>query len=145
MGVSMNYMKQVAQMWGVELGEEFRVVNDCYLYKLDDKGLYFLAYDNKWKMDYLTLTRILNGKAKIIKKAILNDVEREYLSNIIKPFRDIVTSVIKFDHCKYEYIAIKYRSFDEYIGTVRFPDFKKGTIYKSMELDKKYTLEELGL
>ena len=141
----MNYMEQVAQMLGIKIGEEFRIVNDSYLYKLDDKGLYFLANDDKWKKDYLTLTRILNGKAMIIKKPILYDVEREYLSAFIKPFSDIVTSVNKFDSGKYEYIAIKYRSIDEYIGTVRLPSFKKDTMYKGMEVNKHYSLEELGL
>lgn len=132
-------------MLGVELGEQFRIVNDAYLYKLDDKGLYFLANDDMWKIDYLTLTRILNGKARIIKKSILDEAEKEYLRNVIKPFRDMVTSVIKFDSDKYEYIAIRYRGIEEYIGTVRFPSLKKDTMYKGMELNKKYTLEELGL
>lgn len=141
----MNYMKQLAQMLGVELGEQFRIVNDAYLYKLDDKGLYFLANDDMWKIDYLTLTRILNGKARIIKKSILDEAEKEYLRNVIKPFRDMVTSVIKFDSDKYEYIAIRYRGIEEYIGTVRFPSLKKDTMYKGMELNKKYTLEELEL
>ena len=141
----MNYMEQVAQMLEIKIGEEFRIVNDSYLYKLDDKGLYFLANDDKWKKDYLTLTRILNGKAIIIKKPILYDVEREYLSAFIKPFRDMVTSVNKFDSGKYEYIAIKYRSIEEYIGTVRLPSFKKDTMYKGMEVNKHYSLEELGL
>lgn len=53
-------MKQIAQMLEIKIGEEFRIVNDCCIYKLDDKGLYFLANDDKWKIDYLTLTRILN-------------------------------------------------------------------------------------
>ena len=141
----MNYMAQVAQMLGVEMGQEFRVVNDCYLYKLDDKGLYFLAKDNKWKIDYLTLTRILNGKAMIMKSPILDEAEKEYLSAFIKPFSDMVTSIIKLDSGKYEYIAIKYRGIEEYIGTVRFPSFKKDTMYKGMEANKLYSLEELEL
>ena len=141
----MNYMKKLAQMLGVELGEQFRIVNDAYLYKLDVKGLYFLANDDMWKIDHLILTRILNGKARIIKKSILDEAEKEYLRNVIKPFRDVVTSVIKFDSDKYEYIAIRYRGIEEYIGTVRLPAFKKGTMYKGMAEDKAYSLNELEL
>ena len=138
-------MAQVAQMLGVEMGQEFRVVNDCYLYKLDDKGLYFLAKDNKWKIDYLTLTRILNGKAMIMKSPILDEAEKEYLSAFIKPFRDKVISIYKLDTENYECIVIKYRNISGYTMTMCFPDFKKGTMYKGMEAEKRYSLNDLGL
>lgn len=142
----MNYMEQVAQMLEIKIGEEFRIVNDCCIYKLDDKGLYFLANDDKWKIDYLTLTRILNGKAMIIKKPILDDIERRYLGNIIKPFRDRVVSIIKYDdYDRCEYIVIKYRNINGYTGRMYFPAFEKDTMYKGMKANKKYTLEELEL
>lgn len=141
----MNYMKRVAQMWGVELGKEFRIVNDSYLYKLDDKGLYFLANDNKWKIDYLTLTRILNGKAMIMKSPILAEAEKEYLVNVIKPFREQVDDIRKLDNGTYEYIAISLRNIDGYTMIMYFPRFKTGTMYKGMEVGKAYSLNELGL
>ena len=138
----MNYMEQVAKMLGVEIGEEFRVVNDSCLYKLDDKGLYFLATDDKWKIDYFTLTSILNGKAMIIKKPILDDVEREYLSNVIKPFRDRIEYIIKNSaYSPIEWITIKYKDG----GATNLPLFEKGTMYQGMEVNKKYSLEDLGL
>lgn len=77
---------------------------------------------------------------------ILDDAEKKYLSNFIKPFRDeikfiklpfygclnaIYTCVRMYDNCGNE--------------IVRLPNFKVGTMYKGMELDRKYTLEELGL
>ena len=135
-------MEQVAKMLGVEIGEEFRVVNDSCLYKLDDKGLYFLATDDKWKIDYFTLTSILNGKAMIIKKPILDDVEREYLSNVIKPFRDRIEYIIKNSaYSPIEWITIKYKDG----GATNLPLFEKGTMYQGMEVNKKYSLEDLGL
>ena len=143
----MNYMEQVAKMLGVEIGEEFRVVNDSCLYKLDDKGLYFQATDDKWKIDYFTLTSILNGKAMIIKKPILDDVEKEYLSNVVKPFRDKVTGVIKWGKeigKGLEYIVVIYTDDCKERG-MGFPCFKEGTMYKGMEPNKEYTLEDLGL
>jgi len=30
-------------------------------------------------------------------------------------------------------------------GIISFPNFKKGTMYKGMEVYKEYSLEELGL
>lgn len=142
----MNYMEQVAQMLGIKIGEEFRIVNDPCLYKLDDKGLYFLENDDKWKIDYLTLTKIMNGKEMIIKKPILDEAEREYLSNIIKPFRDRVVSIVKYDdYDRCECIVIKYRNINGYTGRMYFPAFEKDTMYKGMKANKKYTLEDMGL
>lgn len=136
----MNYMEQVAQMLEIKIGEEFRIVNDRYIYKLDDKGLYFLANDDKWKIDYLTLTRILNGKAMIIKKTILYDVEREYLRNVIKPFRDEIVYICKVCYADREWILIKMKK-----DALSFPCFEVGTKYKGMKANKEYTLEELEL
>ena len=78
---------------------------------------------------------------------ILTKEEKEYLSAVIKPFRDKVKNIIKFScamnsHC---YIDIVY---DDTWGkdmTIVMPPFKKNTMYKNMELGKKYTLKELGL
>lgn len=76
----------------------------------------------------------------IVEKEILDDKEKEYLSNVIKPFRDKVEYIVKKDCYPEEYISISLS--DENID---FPNFKKGTMYKGMEKDKRYTLEELGL
>lgn len=141
----MNYMEQVAKMLGVEIGEELRVVNDCYLYKLVDKGLYFLANDNKWKIDYLTLTRILNGKAMILKSPILDEAEKEYLSAVINPFRDRVISIGKCNCYEYEYIVIKYLDIGKNEGHIYLPCFEIGTMYKGMEAGKEYSLGDLRL
>ena len=83
---------------------------------------------------------------------ILDKVEKEYLRNVIKPFKNNIQYIIKQagqDHSDYEYITIFINSItntdwldQEYIV---FPYFKKGTMYKNMEIGKKYTLEELGL
>lgn len=140
-------MEQVAQMLGIKIGEEFRIVNDPCLYKLDDKGLYFLENDDMWKINYLTLTKIMNGKAMIIKKSILDEAEREYLSNFIKPFRDRVGVITKFNCGDYEKLMIEVKIMNskyKYDGCC-LPRFKNGTMYKGMELNKGYTLEELGL
>ena len=77
-------------------------------------------------------------------KEILDAEEKEYLSNIIKPFRDRVTKIAKFEDSKdrqKEYIIIYIK--DD--CAIILPNFKKNTMYQNMELDERYTLEELGL
>ena len=74
---------------------------------------------------------------------ILDDVEKAYLSAVIKPFRKDVKYIKKMDFVirAKEYLLIKMRD----LSTAGLPLFEKETMYKGMEVDKKYTLEELGL
>ena len=74
-------------------------------------------------------------------KEILDKKEKEYLSAVIRPFKGRVDYIKKFDITGKEFICI-YLKNDEDID---LPFFKKGTMYKGMKLDKRYTLKELGL
>ena len=80
------------------------------------------------------------------KEPILDDVERKYLSAIIKPFKNYVTGIIKvkddYEKDKYFIRIIVKKSTYEYLN---FPWFEENTMYKGMKENKKYTLEELGL
>lgn len=76
----------------------------------------------------------------IVHPQILDDAERRYLSAVIKPFRESVSSIEKSDIYRDEAICINTEK-----RYMVFPPFKAGTMYKGMELGKKYTLEELGL
>lgn len=78
------------------------------------------------------------------KKEILDKKEKDYLRAVIRPFREKINSISKCGYNCYnqQYIIIKY---DEGEEIIRLPDFLKGTMYKGMELDREYTLEELGL
>lgn len=78
----------------------------------------------------------------IVHPQILDDVERKYLSAVIKPFRNKVKSISKgASEANQEFIVIDCKNGDETF----LPWFKAGTMYKGMERYKKYTLEELGL
>lgn len=141
----MNHMKQVAQMLGVELEEEFKVEGypDGKRYRLTRENLE-LFYDGKWCIISGILTYLLSGKYNAMKipKPILTEEEKEYLSYVIKPFRDSVEYIIKNSaYCPVEWIIIKYKDGQ----ATSLPQFEKGTMYKGMELVKEYTLEELGL
>lgn len=74
---------------------------------------------------------------------VLDKVEKKYLSAVIRPFKKEIKYIRKnifrlVD--KYEYIAINLGG-----EAIVFPNFKKGTMYKNMKPNKKYTLKELGL
>ena len=76
------------------------------------------------------------------KSEILDEVEKRYLRNVIRPFRDRVKaiSLVTYGSKRYCYINIELE--DE---TIDLPDFEINTMYKGMKPDKEYTLEELGL
>ena len=134
-------MEQVAQMLGVELDEEFNVDGFGDFFKITKDGLW-CKYNKEWNMTILSTEDILCGRIKIIKKPILDEVEKEYLSNVIKPFRDRIEYIIKNSaYSPIEWITIKYKDG----GATNLPLFEKGTMYQGMEVNKKYSLEDLGL
>ena len=71
---------------------------------------------------------------------ILDEKEKAYLSAVIKPFRGKVKSIKKVNFGEDEYLKIRLK-----MDLMSLPFFAKGTMYKGMEVDKAYTLEELGL
>lgn len=73
---------------------------------------------------------------------VLDKVEKKYLGALIRPFRDKVTYIKKnmvWNGDEFLVIAIKMDK------SIVLPNFKKGTMYRKMKLNKEYTLEELGL
>lgn len=77
------------------------------------------------------------------KEPILDEAEKEYLSAVIKPFRSRVEYIVKWKI---------YNDFKQFLhielyggDCLTFPKFKADTMYRGMEVDKFYTLQELGL
>lgn len=142
----MNHMKEVAQLLGLEIGEEFKIEGhpDNCKYKLTEEHLMYTS-DDKWNTLPATITYLLNGKCKVVKipKPVLDDVERKYLAGVVRPLRNRIKHFYKYSCANgdREAIAAITKDFD-YLD---FPSFKKGSMYKGMELEKSYTLEELGL
>lgn len=73
---------------------------------------------------------------------ILDDAERKYLTAALKPFHQHIRYVKK----------VKHYGGGEYIKTAMghddgmlFPDFKAGEMYIGMELNKEYSLADLGI
>ena len=82
---------------------------------------------------------------------MLTPKEKEYLSNVIKPFKDRVKNIHKLS-CfgqRAEAIAIDVEMDKDFAlqlcDTIYLPIFKKGTMYKNLTEAKLYTLKELGL
>lgn len=74
-------------------------------------------------------------------KEVLNEKEKEYLNNVIKPFRNRVTYIAKGSSRFGEFISIGI----ENDLPITLPYFSECTMYKGMQIGKKYTLTELGL
>ena len=76
--------------------------------------------------------------------SILDEAEKKYLSNVIRPWRDRVINIEKHWSSEGEFLRIKVNEKTKR-HYMLFPCFDEGTMYKGMELDKIYTLDELGL
>lgn len=76
------------------------------------------------------------------KEEVLDAAEKRYLAGVIRPFRDKVKYIYKgqeWSNIK-EFIHIELKE-----DALDLPYFKKGTMYKGMEIDRNYKLEELNL
>ena len=100
---------------------------DVFCYECIFSGEHCCEEKQKW----------LNSECK---ESILTEEEKAYIAEVIKPFRDKVTGILKGDNGS-EFIRISV----ENDGAFRLPYFKKGSMYKNMKTNKKYKLEELGL
>ena len=62
-----NYMQDVANILGVELGEEFKLDGRKTKYKFTENGLYFYAPDGWWQCSNALLPKILKGELEIVR------------------------------------------------------------------------------
>lgn len=145
-----NKMKEVAKLLGLKLGEEFTIkgVNSSYRFKLTAIGL-MSSWRNssKWNMSGL-LEDFLTGHYQISKEtnSVLDEAEKRYLTNIIKPFRDQVIAIAKRSANYGEFIDIMIDEGDlGDCGNIYLPYFKPGKMYEGMKVNREYTLDQLGL
>lgn len=103
-------------------------------------------HDNVWiKHKDLYSDKFLDQEIEI-DEPILTDEEREYLRAVIKPFRSRVKTITKtYLECFNEFEWLVLEMIEDGNDASNFPFFEKGTMYKGMEANKKYTLEELEL
>ena len=78
------------------------------------------------------------------KEEILDEVEKRYLASVIKPFKNKIETIektIKIGDGSLCYLIMLLKNND----MANLPNFKKNSMYKGMEVNKKYSLKELGL
>ena len=86
-----------------------------------------------------------DGEPVRFREPILDDAEREYLKTILKPFHEKVGYVVKHRDNSEDIYSKEYLYIEIGDGDFTFPSFDSGKMYAGMELDKEYTLDELGI
>ena len=125
--------------------------SETYRYNEDLEGI-------KDNSDFGKIIKIEEPKYETVYEAkteILDEAEKRYLRKVIKPFRDNVKYIEKVfytDNGKQSKIKICSEMPYKCEGNTFFitnytylPPFFTDKMYKGMELEKEYTLEELGL
>ena len=85
--------------------------------------------------------RFLKWLLEEYEEPVLDEVERKYLSDVIKPFGHRVSYIVKRMNGSGYYIAIILNNFD----VMNLPYFTRNTMYKGMKVGRQYKLKELGL
>lgn len=91
---------------------------------------------------------VLEWMTQPYREQILNGEEAEYLLQVIDPFRDMVESIYKGNRYKDDHIIridLKSDKSEFYPKSISFPLIEGKLMYKGMEVNKHYTLKELGL
>ena len=89
--------------------------------------------------------KVLNDIIVEYNVSILTAQQKQYIANIIKPFRDKVTGIIKLPgESNKEYIEIIYKDGSS-ISFIDLPPFEKNTMYTGMERSHHYILKELEI
>lgn len=114
--------------------EEGCVINGLAFYKDN------LEHEKIHDYDIVEVKRSTAYETVFKKNDILDDIERRYLKGVIRPFKDCIEYIKKIENSRGKYICIRLKE-----ETLNFPYLRDDTMYKNMETDKKYTLEELGL
>ena len=119
-----------------------------YDYNLKDKNREYHHADIMKVERYVCTPIYANGKRTYTLETIferieiLDETEKRYLSNVIRPFKHRIRGIQKTTWSgNREYISFDLR--DECGFTLA--TFEAGTMYKGMEKEKRYTPKELGL
>ena len=131
--------------------EKYDLRNIRYVIKLNNDEYDFVIYHNSieiYRENFCLFSPACNAFTQWLeeeyKPNILDDVEKAYLSAVIKPFRKDVECIEKVEsyYGENEFIHITMKKDED---CCELPDFENGTMYKGMETNKTYTLKELGL
>lgn len=83
------------------------------------------------------------------KPEVLTEEEKEYLTNLIKPFRNQFRGLEKkySEEKNSNYLVLDVVDFQDAKedDSIYMPNFENGSAYRGLKTDKYYTLDELGL
>ena len=141
----MNFFEAMKEL---EKGNKVRNANwivGLYLYKENNK----ICFSDTCLGKYLHTTDLNYGTWELYKEPILTKEEKEYLSNVIKPFKNRVCYIIKYTNLcalNEEYIQICVKSYNNELDEdINLPIFVEGSMYKNMKKVHRYSLKELDL
>lgn len=111
-----------------------------------------LASKNKLASEYISEFKTIDDyKYKLARssnKSILTEEEKGWLLEAIEPYKDEVLAISKVKYgANHECLYISLMCEDEELDSEEYetPCFKNNAYYSGMELNKLYTLKELGL
>lgn len=146
-----NKIDKVAELLGLELEEEFKIKNfedHGRKYKITKAGILYWTDDNRFWFSSSKLENLILGYYNIIRvpRPVLDEPEKRYLTNIIKPFKDQVIAIAKRSANYGEFIDIMIDEGDiGDCGNIYLPYFKPNSMYKGMKVNREYTLDQLEL
>ena len=146
-------IKDIIRGWAdsKELPKEFNYFGDVYKLSKDynknrEVHLDSLYYNHMYCRYFDFTSYSDREETVIIEENILDEKEKEYLSNVIKPFRRRIKYITKECCDNADYIVITMKHFNYNCNDrIVLPYFEKGDMYKDMKLNIQYTLKELGL
>lgn len=98
--------------------------------------------DGEEENDIVKVERPVKYETVFEREEVLDETEKKYLARVIKPFRHKIKSIMKrSEYGSLCYIKICLKNGDN----AYLPCFKENSMYKGMEPNREYTLEELGL
>lgn len=94
-------------------------------------------------LDIIKVERPVKYEIVFEREEILDEIEKRYLTEVIRPFRRRIQFIQKRKEITEinPYIRIVCEDNDKLV----FPYITDNSMYKGMEVNKKYTLKELGL
>lgn len=159
-----NYNKVIAAL-GLKMNQEFKIAGYSNIYKFTDEGLMFLSPSNVWLNEFDDVAMdIMMGKLDIIAKHILlTEQEEQWLKNLLSiPFMQSFMTVKKLPINDYVFesalkanyqgdikqlcaLGLMFDVKDKPKIGIPVAYFDADEYFTGLELNKDYSLEELGL
>lgn len=131
-----NYYREINENGIIRYFSNLKGLKDNYLKGLKDNYHDYLNQGRIIKIEEPTYKTVYE-----VKTEILDNTEKRYLKDVIRPFRDRVKYIEKRNISRGDYIRIMIQD----TNICDLPYFEKDTMYKGMKLYRHYTLKELGI